>query len=231
MKPIKAIVFDLYGTLYDVHSVAGMCGQRYPGRGLEISILWRQKQLEYTWLHSLMGDYIPFEKATEDALHYVAEHLKLTLSTAAHKDLCDAYLRLQPYPEVDVTLNRLRSKGLPLAILSNGSSFSINSVVESSRLTHYFDHLISVETVRTFKPQAKVYELAEAALKASREEILFVSSNAWDACGARHFGYQVCWVNRGEKTLDVLGQTPDFQIASLQELPELVTGVPATSRL
>jgi len=222
MKPIKALVFDLYGTLYDVHSVAGACGERFPGRGLEISILWRQKQLEYTWLRTLMGDYVPFEKATEDALDFVASHLKLSLTTAAHKELCDAYLRLQPYPGVEATLASLRERGVPLAILSNGSSFSIGSVVKNSGLDHLFDHLISVESTGAFKPHDAVYRLAENALGCPRDEILFVSSNGWDACGARHFGYQVCWVNRNGNTLDVLGQKPDFAVTDLRELPDLV---------
>jgi 2-haloacid dehalogenase len=224
MKPVKAIVFDLYGTLYDVHSVAGACGEKFPGRGLEVSILWRQKQLEYTWLRTLMGDYVPFEKATEDALGFVASHLKLPLSPAAHAELCNAYLRLQPYPGVEATLTGLRDRGLPLAILSNGSSFSIGSVVRNSGLNHLFDELISVEETRTFKPHNAVYRLAEDALGFSREEILFVSSNSWDACGARHFGYQVCWVNRNGNTLDVLGQAPDFTVADLGELSEIVAG-------
>jgi 2-haloacid dehalogenase len=229
MKAVKAIVFDLYGTLYDVHSVAGRCGERFPGRGLEMSILWRQKQLEYTWLRSLMGDYVSFEQATADALHYVAEHLKLDLSAQAHAELCDAYLHLQPYPETDAALSTLAAQGVPLAILSNGSVFSIRSVVEHSGLRHHFDHLISVESVKVFKPHGSVYEIAERTLGCTRDEILFVSSNAWDACGARHFGYQVAWVNRVGNTLDRLGQMPNHIIGNLQELPKLVAATAVTS--
>src|ERR1700761_8500679 len=143
MRPIKGVIFDLYGTLYDVHSVAGLCDGYFPGRGREISLLWRQKQLEYTWLRTLMGQYIPFEQATEEALDYVAAHLKLNLSREAHAELCNEYLRLRPYPEADAALSTLRARGLPLAILSNGSVFSIHSVVEHSRLAHQFDKLIS----------------------------------------------------------------------------------------
>ncbi|MDQ7981679.1 haloacid dehalogenase type II [Paraburkholderia sp. SARCC-3016] len=229
MKAVKAVVFDLYGTLYDVHSVAGRCGERFPGRGLEISLLWRQKQLEYTWLRTLMGQYIPFEEATEHALDYVAAHLKLNLSSEAHAELCNEYLRLRPYPEADAALTALRARGLPLAILSNGSVFSIHSVVEHSRLEHQFDYLISVETVKLFKPHTSVYELAEKTLGFARDEILFVSSNSWDASGARHFGYQVCWVNRLGSTFDRLGQTPHYTVASLDDLPERIQAVAVAS--
>jgi len=229
MKAVKAVVFDLYGTLYDVHSVASRCGERFPGRGLEISLLWRQKQLEYTWLRTLMGQYIPFEQATEEALDFVAAHLKLDLSPEAHTELCDEYLRLRPYPEADTALSALRARGLPLAILSNGSVFSIHSVVEHSRLAHQFDQMISVEAVKMFKPHTSVYELAERQLGFSRDEILFVSSNSWDASGALHFGYQVCWVNRFGNTFDRLGQTPHYTVASLDELPERIQAVAVAS--
>jgi 2-haloacid dehalogenase len=229
MKAVKAIIFDLYGTLYDVHSVAGQCGDRFPGLGLEMSILWRQKQLEYTWLRSLMGEYDSFEQVTADALDYVADHLRLDLSPEVHTELCDAYLRLRPYPETDAALSALGAQGVPLAILSNGSVFSIRSVVEHSGLRHHFDHLISVEAVKVFKPHTSVYEIAERTLGFARDEILFVSSNAWDACGARHFGYQVCWVNRVGNTLDRLGHTPHHTIASLQALPELVAAAAVAS--
>lgn len=222
MKPIKAVVFDLYGTLYDVHSVASLCGERFPGRGLEISMLWRQKQLEYTWLRSLMGQYLSFEQATEDALAYVVEYLKLDAPRDTLTALCDGYLRLRPFPEADAALSELRAQGLMLAILSNGSAFSINSVVQYSQLAHQFDHLISVDSVKVFKPHSHVYELAERTLAVPREQILFVSSNSWDASGACHFGYQVCWVNRVGNTFDRLGQTPHHIVEGLHELPELV---------
>ncbi|WP_250866651.1 haloacid dehalogenase type II [Caballeronia sp. INSB1] len=222
MKPINAVVFDLYGTLYDVHSVAVRCGEWYPGRGLEISVLWRQKQLEYTWLRSLMGQYVSFEKATEDALDYVASQLKLALSPEEHAQLCDEYLRLQPFPETDSALCALQAQGVPLAILSNGSNFSIRSVVESSRLQHHFDHLISVDRVEVFKPHTSVYEMAEQTINFPRDEILFVSSNSWDAAGAAHFGYQVCWVNRVGNTFDQLGVRPHYVVEGLDGIPSLV---------
>lgn len=219
MTSIKGIVFDLYGTLYDVHSVASHCSEYFPGRGLEISMIWRQKQLEYTWLRSLMGQYLSFEEATDDALRYTCNHLKLTLKDDVRSALCNEYLKIQPYPEVPAALAELQAMGLPLAILSNGSVRSIHSVVSHSGLEGRFAHLISVEHVKVFKPHPDVYLLAENALKLPRAEILFVSSNAWDASGARHFGYPVCWVNRTGGTFEELGQQPDHIVAQLNELP------------
>ncbi|MFC0396849.1 haloacid dehalogenase type II [Paraburkholderia rhizosphaerae] len=222
MKPIKGVVFDLYGTLYDVHSVASLCSQFYPGRGLEISMLWRQKQLEYTWLRSLMGSYAPFEQVTDDALGFVSKQLKLNLTPGAHEALCNEYLQIKPYPEVPGTLAKLRSLGLPLAILSNGSRHSIRSVVNHSDLAPQFDYLLSVDEVSVFKPHHAAYELAEQRMGIARGDLLFVSSNAWDASGARHFGFTVCWVNRSGNTFDELGERPDRVIAGLDELVGLV---------
>ena len=218
MKQIKGVVFDLYGTLYDVHSVAGLCDQYFPGRGREISVLWRQKQLEYTWLRSLMGQYIPFEQATSDALLFVDGNMKLGLQTDQREALCDEYLRIKPYPEVRSTLQTLRAQELQLAILSNGSVNSIQGVVENSGLTPLFDHLISVDEVKVFKPHAHAYELGEKKLKLHRSELLFVSSNAWDATGARYFGFPTCWINRSGSVFEEMGQTPDWQLGGIDEL-------------
>ena len=222
MRAINAVVFDLYGTLYDVHSVVSRCEDYYPGRGPEISALWRQKQLEYTWLRSLMGQYLSFEEATEDALVYTCKHLKLPLDNAVRVALCEAYLTLAPYPEAPPALDALNTMGLPLAILSNGSVRSMDRVVNGSGLRHHFTELISVESVKVFKPHTKVYELAERRLDLPRSEILFVSSNAWDAAGAGHFGYSVCWVNRAGNTFDELGTLPDVMVAGLDEVPEWI---------
>jgi 2-haloacid dehalogenase len=218
MKTVKAIVFDLYGTLYDVHSVARLGNRFYPDRGRELSILWRQKQLEYTWLRSLMGAYVSFEKATEDSLVYACKQLKLPLDQKICIALCDEYLKILPYPEVPAALAALKAMGLPLAILSNGSVNSVRSVVEHSGLQHCFAHLLSVESVKVFKPHPSVYRLAEARLGHGRSDILFVSSNSWDASGASHFGYVTCWINRGGNTFDELGQSPDHIVGGLDEL-------------
>ncbi|AIY41952.1 (S)-2-haloacid dehalogenase [Collimonas arenae] len=218
MEKIRGIVFDLYGTLYDVHSVAGLCDTYHPGRGLEISTLWRQKQLEYTWLRSLMGQYVDFEQATRDALLFTSRYLTLPLDDAARMALCDAYLKIKPYPEVPEALDRLQAMHMPLAILSNGSAHSIRSVVTASGLAHRFQHLISADSAQIFKPHHSVYKLAEDQLQQDRSAILFVSSNAWDASGARHFGYPVCWINRAGNPFDELGQSPDHVVAGLDQL-------------
>jgi 2-haloacid dehalogenase len=224
MNHIKAIAFDLYGTLYDVHSVAARCDQQFPERGREISTLWRQKQLEYTWLRSLMNRYVTFEQATEDALRFTCRHLGLALDDEACKALSDAYLRLQPFPEVPGTLGELRRRGLKLAVLSNGSPHSIGAVVGNSGLRAEFDHLLSVDPVRVYKPDDRAYLLAEQAFHVSRASILFVSSNAWDATGARYFGFPTCWINRSGGVFEEMGQAPDWQVRSLDGLLALFDG-------
>lgn len=225
MKNIQAIVFDLYGTLYDVHSVAARCESYFPQRGQEISALWRQKQLEYTWLRSLMNQYRDFEQCTEDALVFTARHLRLALDAPTRALLCQEYLRIQPFPEVPQALRRLNALGLSLAILSNGSVHSIRSVVQHSGLEAEFAHLISVDAVQVFKPHPRVYQLAEQRLQLLPTEILFVSSNAWDASGARHYGYPVCWVDRKGGSFDELGQRPDHVVAGLDALAGLLEGL------
>jgi len=222
MTQAKAIVFDLYGTLYDVHSVAQQCNVSFPGLGMKISEMWRQKQLEYTWLRSLMNRYVPFEDATRDALVYTCRHLGLELDQTTCATLCEAYLGLEPYPEVPDTLRQLNALNLPLAILSNGSVFSIDRVVNHSGLQKHFAHLISVESAGIFKPHHRVYELACQTLGLSAQQILFVSSNAWDAAGARHFGFNVCWVNRRNTTFEELGAVPHAVVRGLDEIPALI---------
>jgi 2-haloacid dehalogenase len=230
MDPIKAIAFDLYGTLFDVHSVVDRCDEQFPGRGREISALWRQKQLEYTWLRSLMNRYVTFEQATEDALRYTCRHLRLDLSASACSTLCEAYLRLQPFAEVPEALRELRRLGLKLAVLSNGSPHTIGAVVGNAGLRAEFDHLLSVDPVRVYKPDDRAYALAEQAFGLNRSSILFVSSNAWDATGARYFGFPTCWINRDGKVFEEMGQTPDWQLGSLDELVPLVDSARAETK-
>jgi len=218
MAPIRAIVFDLYGTLYDVHSVAARCESYFPGQGAELSRRWRQKQLEYTWLRSLMGQYRDFEQATLEALVYSCKQLGLALSDEQRAALCEEYLRLAPFPEVPATLKTLNEKGLRLAILSNGSVNSIATVVRNSGLQAQFAELISVDAVQIFKPDMRVYGLAEQRMKLDRSEILFVSSNAWDATGASYYGYRTCWINRSGQNFEELGRTPDFVAEDLRGL-------------
>ena len=218
MTRIRALVFDLYGTLYDVHSVRSLCEKLYPGKGDAISKMWRQKQLEYTWMRTLMNQYKDFETATLDALRYTCGALHLTLDAANEKLLCDEYLQLSPYPEVPAALAQLKAAGFKLAILSNGSRHSIRQVVEHSGLTSSFNGLYSVDEVQRFKPHPSVYQLAVTGLGVPASDILFVSSNAWDATGASYFGYRVCWINRSGGVFDELGVTPNMTQPDLAAL-------------
>ena len=228
MNNIQALVFDLYGTLCDVHSVASACDARFPGRGREISVVWRQKQLEYTWMRSLMGCYENFEKTTHDALAFAGRQLGLDLPVQAHAELCNAYLKLAAFPEVPAALQELKSMGLKLAVLSNGSSRSIDSVVTNAGIASSFDELISVAEVGIFKPARRVYALAERRLGVPQSAILFVSSNSWDATGASYYGYSTCWVNRGNGCFEELGRSPDVQVAHLGAIaPALVAAAQA----
>lgn len=220
MKNIQGIVFDLYGTLYDVHSVVRLCDEIYPGQGEAISRLWRQKQLEYTWLRSLMSLYVNFEKATEDALRFTCAHLSLPLDDTTHQRLSDAYLRLSPFSDTPTALRRLKAEGIPLGIISNGSRCSIEQVVTNSEMNWAFDQLISVEEVQVFKPDNRVYSLAEKRMGCPRENILFISSNAWDASAASHFGFPVCWINRQKGVFDELGAHPTHTVRDLGEMTD-----------
>jgi 2-haloacid dehalogenase len=207
----KAWVFDAYGTLYDVHSVARACDACWPGRGLQLSQLWRAKQLEYTWLRSLMGRYEPFSTVTRDALQWSCDALGLP---GGNEDrLMQEYLRLECYPDVRGTLARLAGGK---AILSNGSPDMLDPLVEASGLA--FDAVLSVDPLKVYKPAPQVYELAVQRLGVPRGDIAFVSSNCWDALGAKSFGFAVYWINRAGAPVDRLGFSPDEILRSLGDL-------------
>jgi len=220
MQQINAIVFDLYGTLYDVHSVSQACEAAFPGQGVAIARKWRQKTLDYTWLRSLMERYADFETVTEDALRYTCGQLELALDAGTTRRLCDQYLQLEPHPEMPASLRRLKDAGLPMGIISNGSNYSIGKVVANSGMKWAFDKVISVEEVQVFKPHRKVYLLAEERMGFPREQVLFVSSNSWDASAASLFGYPVCWVNRNGGPFDELGATPAVAVRDLHEMAD-----------
>jgi 2-haloacid dehalogenase len=212
---VQALLFDAYGTLFDVHSVveAGRAVTRDPEA---LSALWRQKQLEYTWLRSLMGRYEDFWTVTESALAFACRRLGLEVSAAERQRLMDAYLALDPFPEVREVLARLRD--LPCGILSNGAPRMLEAVVGHSGLGAHLRAVISVDEVRTFKPHPAVYALGPARLGLARDTIGFVSSNGWDVAGAKAFGYQVAWVNRQGAPVEELGVTPDLEVRDLGEL-------------
>lgn len=219
---IHAIVFDLYGTLYDVQAVARACEDAFPTRGAALAQLWRQKQLEYTWLRSQMGRYVPFEKITHDALVFACGQFGLALDPATARSLCEAWLHLPPFAEMPGCVRRLKDAGFVLAVLSNGSHHTLDQVIGNSGMKWGFDHVLSVQDVQLFKPHPQVYQLAEQRIGQGREQLLFVSSNAWDASGAALFGFPVCWINRQQQVFDQLGATPTVEVASLDAMVDWV---------
>ena len=233
----KAIVFDAYGTLYDIQSVAAVTEEAFPGYGDIITQVWRIKQLEYTWLRSLMRRYEDFSVITRESLAYAIRVLGLKHDAATFERIMDKYLHLDLYPDAKATLAAL--KGRKLAILSNGSSDMLNTLVENSGLDRVLDATISIDSQRIFKPAPDAYTLIEARLGVRPSEVLFVSSNPWDACGAKAFGLNVAWIERVtpeamalacvksdvvppltlfkalRTQMDELGVTPDYRIHAL----------------
>jgi 2-haloacid dehalogenase len=191
---IKAIVFDAYGTLYDIQSVASITDQAFPGYGELITQIWRLKQLEYTWLRSLMGRYKDFWEITQESLTYTIGCLGLKHDDKIFDQIMDKYCHLDLYPDARQALTALGD--YKLAILSNGSPAMLNALVHNSGLETILDATISVDAIKIFKPSARAYELIEATLGVSPQHVLFVSSNAFDACGAKSFGLNVAWIER-----------------------------------
>jgi 2-haloacid dehalogenase len=216
LNPIRGYVFDAYGTLFDVHSVVE-AGREITGDPVALSTLWRQKQLEYTWLRSLMGTYADFWAVTEAALRYSIRRLGLSATDAQVRRLMDAYLSLACFPEVKTALGRLA--GRSRAVLSNGSPAMLAAAVAASGLGAMLDHVISVDRVKTYKPSPRVYALGPEALGLPAGELLFVSSNGWDVAGAKAFGYQVAWCNRSGAPEEELGVRPDLIVSALDVLP------------
>ncbi len=241
---IKAVVFDAYGTLYDIQSVADVTEQAFPGYGEIITQIWRIKQLEYSWLRSLMQRYQDFSAVTRDSLVYTLRVLGLRHDEAAFARIMDKYLHLDLYPDASSALSAMKDK--KLAILSNGSPDMLNALVANSGLDTMLDATISVDAKKIFKPSPHAYALIELTLGVAPREVLFVSSNPWDACGAKAFGLNVAWIERvtpetlalacvDNKALapltmfkalrtqmDELGVAPDHRIHSLSELPRVV---------
>jgi len=215
-RTIKGIAFDMYGTVVDVGSVAEACKEVAPDPAAFVS-QWRAKQLEYTFLRTLMGRYRDFWKVSEQALEFTIQRFGLEVSPAQRKRLMEAWLSPIPYPEVPSALPRLRER-YPLAILSNGSPKMLRAGLERSRLRPYFRWVISVDSVKKYKPSPRVYQLAPKVMRLGKGEILFVSSNSFDVAGAKSFGLRVCWINRSGVPLDPLGLRPDLTVENFEEL-------------
>jgi len=241
---IKAVVFDAYGTLYDIQSVAAVTEEAFPGYGDIITQIWRIKQLEYTWLRSLMKRYEDFSAITRDSLAYTLRVLGLEHDNGVFERIMDKYLHLDLYPDAMSALTAMRNR--KLAILSNGSSAMLDALVRNSGLNRVLDATISVDTRKMFKPAPDAYSLIEAVLGVAPAEVLFISSNPWDICGAKAFGLNVAWIERVmpeaialacvnselvspltmfkaiRTQMDELGLEPDYRIHALSELPALV---------
>jgi 2-haloacid dehalogenase len=241
---IKAVVFDAYGTLYDIQSVAAVTEEAFPGYGDIITQIWRIKQLEYTWLRSLMMRYQDFSAITRDSLAYTLRVLGLEHDSGVFERIMDKYLHLDLYPDAMSALAAMRNQ--KLAILSNGSPGMLEALVHNSGLNRVLDATISVDARKMFKPAPDAYTLIEAVLGVPPAEVLFVSSNPWDACGAKAFGLNVAWIERVtpeamalacvdselvspltmfkaiRTQMDELGLKPDYRIHALSELPALV---------
>ena len=214
LKPVQHAVFDAYGTLFDVHSAASRHQERLGEKAQGISEMWRTKQLEYTWLRSLMQHYVDFWKVTQDALDYALDSHGIE-DSSLRQDLLNAYHELSCYPEVPETLRKLKQQGLGTAILSNGALEMLEAGVRSSHLEEVLDAIFSVDTIGIFKPSPQVYQLATDKLACNPEDILFFSSNAWDVSGAATFGYQAVWVNRFGQAQERLPGTPVLEIKTL----------------
>ena len=217
---VRALALDAYGTLFDVHSVVEAINAQFPDQGPALSDIWRVKQLEYTWLVSLMERYESMWSLTRASLVYAMKRLRLAPDEAIIDALMQAYLNLQPYPEVIEALRTLR--GHHRAIFSNGNPEMLRPLVHNGGLAPVLDDIISVEPVQVFKPSQRAYRYAEQQLGVPAEQVLFVSSNGFDVAGAKTFGFQVAWIQRGSGQLEELGVTPDHTVASLSEVAALL---------
>jgi 2-haloacid dehalogenase len=218
MAKLKAAAFDAYGTIFDVYSIGALAEEIFPGRGAVLAEIWRDRQIEYTRLRTLSGRYADFRQVTGDALDFASERLGLALTATDRERLMRQYDRLAPFPECAAALRRLRDAGLPLAIISNGTQAMLASAIAAAGMDGLFTHVLSADAVRKYKTAAEVYQLGPDAFGCARGEILFVSSNGWDACGAAWFGYTSFWVNRAGSPLEKLGVTPAGEGRSLDDV-------------
>jgi 2-haloacid dehalogenase len=227
MKPklrgIQACVFDAYGTLFDVDSAARSAQEFLGEKWQPLAELWRGKQLQYTWLRGLGGRHADFWQVTGDALDFTLSALRID-DPGLRDRFMNLYLALSAYPEVAGTLQRLKEAGMKLAILSNGTPTMLAAAAANAGIATFFDAMLSVEEVQVYKPHPSVYDLACTRLNLDADRICFLSSNGWDAYSAKAFGFHVLWCNRFGQTPERIPHTPDAQITTLAELPDIVLG-------
>ena len=220
MKNIKAIIFDAYGTLFDVNSAAEKCKDKIGDKWEGFANFWRTTQLEYTWLRSLMKKHKDFWQVTEDSLDKSMKAFKINIEMK--NELLNLYKVLSPYPEVKETLEKLKEKKYKLAILSNGTPSLLHELVNNNNLKNLFDDIFSIEDVKVYKPSSKVYEIPIKKYNIKKDEILFLSANTWDVSGGGNYGYNSVWVNRNKNIFDNLDYQPLDEIHDLSELLEII---------
>lgn len=221
----KLIAFDAYGTLFDVYSMGELAETLFPGHGSALALMWRDRQIEYTRLVTMSDPnpngskhYLPFWELTIRSLRYVCKRMNLNLTANHEKQLMDQYAKLTGFDDSLTVLKSIKESGLSTAILSNGSREMLATVVESNGLKPYLDKVVTVEDVRLFKTAPQAYELLLKAFPVKKEEILFVSSNAWDALAAKWFGFDVFWVNRLGHPFEEIGERPNYEGVSLSQV-------------
>ena len=219
MKNIKAIIFDAYGTLFDVNSAAEKCKDKIGDKWEAFANYWRTTQLEYTWLRSLMKRHKDFWQITEDSLDKSMSVFKIDNST--RDELLDLYKILSPFEEVPKVLKSLKEKNFKLAILSNGTPSLLNELVQSNKLDNLFDDIFSIEEVGIFKPDSKVYDMPIKKYKIEKNEVAFLSANTWDVSGGGNYGYNSIWVNRNNNIFDKLDYSPQNEIKNLNDLLDI----------
>ena len=220
MNDIKAIVFDAYGTLFDVNSAAEKCKGKIGDKWEGFANFWRTTQLEYTWLRSLMKRHKDFWQVTEDSLDKSMKAFKIDSSMKS--ELLNLYKVLSPYSEVNEVLKKLKEKNYKLAILSNGTPALLNELIKSNNLEDIFDDLFSIEEVGIYKPDSKVYDMPIKKYQIKTNEVAFLSSNTWDVSGGGNYGYNAIWVNRNNSIFDNLDYTPKNEVENLKQLLEII---------
>ena len=220
MKNIKAIIFDAYGTLFDVNSAAEKCKNKIGSKWEDFANYWRTTQLEYTWLRSLMNRHKDFWKVTEDSLEKSIK--KFNIDPSMKNELLNLYKVLSVFEEVPGVLNSLKVRKIKLSILSNGTPKLLKELVESNNLKNIFDDIFSIEEVGIYKPASKVYDMPVNKYKIKKEEIAFLSANTWDVSGGGNYGYNSIWVNRSNNIFDNLDYKPDYEIRNLKQLLDII---------